>query len=287
MQVSAVSSLVGDRLGGQARPQAAAECHPADRLTEQHMVVGGTQRVGVPDRELMLAVAEFGVVVLDLEALLLHGRDQFHDERVPLMEAGRGVAQAVVDGDEPVRDARRGGRHLPLADGELGLERGLHPVTLAGQFGQGLLEERARARLPRRPVGLDQVREHRAGARSVGKSDERFRVRHDPDLADRPHPGYRLQLVQHGHSHHRHRVPDAAGHPLAQPRGAGGLPADDPAVVGVEEADQANLLLACPLHHRFDRSVCHVPMGSTFNPAAYSRLPTCPLARTTRSARRG
>jgi hypothetical protein len=53
---------------------------------------------------------------------------------------------------------------------------------------------------------------------------------------------------------------------------ARGLPADDPAVVGVEEADQANLLLACPLHHRFDRSVCHAPMGSTFNPATYSVL---------------
>jgi hypothetical protein len=164
------------------------------------VVVGGTQRVGVPDGELVLAVAELGVVVLDLQALLLHRRDQLHDERVPLVEAGRGVAQAVVDGDEPVRDARRGGRHLPVADAELGLERGLHPVTLAGQFGQGLLEERPRARLPRRPVGLDQVREHRAGARRVGKSDKRFRVRHDPDLADRPHPGYRLQLVQHGHA---------------------------------------------------------------------------------------
>ena len=85
------------------------ERHAADRLPVQHVVVGGAQRVGVPDGELVLAVAEFGVVVLDLEALRLHRGDQFHGEVVTLMEAGGGVAQAVVKRDEPVRDGGRGG----------------------------------------------------------------------------------------------------------------------------------------------------------------------------------
>ena len=85
------------------------ERHAADRLPVQHVVVGGAQRVGVPDGELVLAVAEFRVVVLDLEALRLHCGDQFHGEVVTLMETGGGVAQAVVKRDEPVRDGGRGG----------------------------------------------------------------------------------------------------------------------------------------------------------------------------------
>ena len=79
------------------------------------MVVGGAQRVGVPDGHLVLAVAEFGIVVLDLEALRLHRRDEFHGEVVALMKAGGGVAQAVVDRDEPVRDGGRRGRGFAAA----------------------------------------------------------------------------------------------------------------------------------------------------------------------------
>ena len=257
VQVGAVARLVGDRLGGQAGPQAVPEGHAADGLPVQHVVVGGAQRVGVPDGNLVLAVAELRVVVLDGEALLLERPGEFHGEVVRQVEAGGGVAQAVVERDEPVRDGGPGGGGLAAADGELGLERGLHRVAFAGQVGDGLLEERPSARLPWRPVRLDQVREHGPGARGVGERDERAGVGHDPDLADRPHPGYRLQLVEHGHGHHRHGVPDAAGHALPQPPGAGRLAADDPAMVGVEEADQADLLLAGPSHHRFDRSVCH------------------------------
>src|ERR1035437_5873335 len=38
---------------------------------------------------------------------------------------------------------------------------------------------------------------------------------------------------------------------------AGRLAPDDPAVVGVKEADQADLLLTRPRHHRVDHCVCH------------------------------
>ena len=212
--MGAVAGLVGDRLGSQAGPQAVPEGHAADGFPVQHVVVGGAQRVGVPDRHLVLAVTELGVVVLDDQALRLQRRDEFHGEVVREVEAGGGVAQAVVDRDQPVRDGRPGGGGLAAADGELGLERGLHRVPLARQLDDGLLKEGPGARLPRRSVRLDQVREHRRGARRVGERDERAGVGQDPDLANRPHPGYRLQLVEHGHGHHRHGVPDAAGHAL-------------------------------------------------------------------------
>jgi hypothetical protein len=276
VQVSAVAGLVGDRLGRQGGPQAVPERHATDRLPVQHVVVGGAQRVRVPDGKLVLAVAEFGVIVLDFEALRLHRGDEFHGEVVTLMKAGGGVAQAVIKRDEPVRYGGRGGRGFAVADGELGLERGLHRVARAGQLGDGLFEERPRARLPRRPVRVDQVREHRGGPRRVGERDKRIRVRHDPDLADRAHPGHRLQLVQHGHRHHRHRVADAAGHPFLQPRGARGFSADDPAVVGVQEADQANPFLASPLHHGFGCSVCHAPWVARSTPSRTADARTCP-----------
>ena len=192
VQVSAVAGLVGDRLGGQAGPQAVPERHAADGLPVQHVVIGGAQRVGVPDGELMLAVAEFGVVVLDREILRLERGDEFHGEVVRQVEAGGGVAQAVVDRDQPVRDRRPGGGGLAAAEGELGLERGLHRVSLAGQLDDGLLEERPRAGLPRRSVRPHQVGQHRPGAGGIGEHYEGIRVGHDTDLADRPHPGHRL-----------------------------------------------------------------------------------------------
>src|SRR5271165_6498468 len=103
-------------------------------------------------------MAEFGVVVLDLEALRLHRGDEFHGEVVTLMEAGGGVAQAVVERDEPVWDGGRGGRGFAVADGELGLERGLHCVALAGSSAMACLRNVRGHASHGDPVWLDQVR---------------------------------------------------------------------------------------------------------------------------------
>ena len=179
--------------------------------------------------------------------LRLQRLNQVHGEVVGALETGRGVAQAVVGGDQPVRAARRI-RHA-LAERELRLEGRLQRVTLRRELGDGLLEERPRARLPRLPVRPHQVRGHRGRAGRVGQRYERPRVGLDPDLADRAHALDRLEMVEHVHRHHRDRVPDPAGHPGLQARDVRSLAADDPAVVGVQEPDQRDLPGPGPLHH--------------------------------------
>ena len=71
--MGAVAGLVRHGLGSQAGPQPVAERHAADGLPVQHVVIGRAQRRGVPDRHLLLAMAEFRVVILHLQALLLQG----------------------------------------------------------------------------------------------------------------------------------------------------------------------------------------------------------------------
>ena len=239
VQVGAVPGLVGDGLRGEAGPHPAAERHAPHRLPVQQVVVGRAQRRGVPDHHFLLAVTELGIVVLDLEPLRLQRLHQVQHEVVRALEAGGGVAQAVVGGQQPVRAAVRVGR--ALAERELRFERGAQRVPLGRQFGDGLLEEGPRARLPRLPVRPDQVRRHRGRAGRIRQRDVRLRVGHDADLTDGAHALHRLEVVEHVHRHHRDRVPDAARHPGFQARDVRGLAADDPAVVGIEEPHQRDL----------------------------------------------
>jgi hypothetical protein len=66
VHVSAVAGLIRQRLGGEASPQAAPDCRGPDGFPQQDVVVGGAQRRRMPDRNLMLAVTELGIIVLDL-----------------------------------------------------------------------------------------------------------------------------------------------------------------------------------------------------------------------------
>src|SRR6266568_7123945 len=58
VQVRAVACLAGDRLRRQAGPQPAAERDAPHRLPVQHLVVRRAQGWRVPDRDLVLPVAE-------------------------------------------------------------------------------------------------------------------------------------------------------------------------------------------------------------------------------------
>src|ERR1035441_9672809 len=71
MQMGSITGLIRDRLGRQASPQPAAEGDAAHALPVQHVVVGRPQGRRVADRHLLLAVAEFGIVVLHPQALCL------------------------------------------------------------------------------------------------------------------------------------------------------------------------------------------------------------------------
>ena len=240
MQVGTVARLVGDRLGCQACPHPAAERDAAHRLAIQHLVVGGAQRRGVPHRHLLLPVAQFGVVVLDLHALFLQGLVQLERVVVRKVEAGGRVAQAVVRGHQPVGAAVRTG--LAAAEGEYRLERGDRDEPLGGQVGDCPPEVGARTAAPRLTVRLDQVGQHRGRARRVWQRHEGGRVRHDADLPDRAHALHRLQVIEHRHGHHGDGVPDPGDHPGWQRSDRRRLAPDDPAVVGIEKPDQRDLL---------------------------------------------
>ena len=242
--MGAVAGLAWDRLGRQARPQPAAERGAPHRLPVQHVVVGGPQRGRVPDGHLLLAVAQFGVVVLGPQALGAERAEQVHGEVVRQVEAGGGVAQAVIVGDQPVRPAGR--VRLPAAEGELRLERGGDRIALGGRRGDGLLQVGARAPVPGFPRRQDLVGQHRARARGVRQRHERGRVGHDAHLADRAHAVHRLEVVQHGHGHHADRMPDPGHYAGRQHRRGRRLAPDDPAVVGIEEPDQRDVSLVRP-----------------------------------------
>jgi hypothetical protein len=214
VDVGAVARLVGDGLGGEGRPHGHAGGDAPDRLAIDHLIVGGTHGGGVADRELLLAVAELGMAVLGPQALALQGVEQGHRVVVGLVEAGGGVTQAVVDGDQPVPAARGVGD--AVAEGELGFVGGDEGMALAGQGGDGLAQEGARAGRPGGPVGQAQVRQHGRRAGGVGQADERGRIRDDADLADRAEMLDALKLVEHVHRHHRHGVPDAGAEPFGE-----------------------------------------------------------------------
>ena len=232
----AVPGLIGDGLGGQARPQPAAQRYSPDGLAVDHVIVGRAQSRGMPDRHLLLAVAKLGIVVLDLQALRLQCPHKLDGVVVRHVEAGRRVTEAVVDRHQPVRSAC--GVGLAAAEGELGFERRGHRESVSSKLGSGLLEECARTCLPRLAVQLDQVGIHRAGAGRVGELHERARIGHKAYLTDRSHPLDRLQRVEHGHRHHRDRVPDAGVQSLGEQGKGRRLSADDAAMVGVEEPDE-------------------------------------------------
>jgi len=68
--------------------------------------------------------------------------------------------------------------------------------------------------------------------------DERLRVRHEADLANRAHPIDRSQVIEHGEGLHRQGQADAGFQPILERGHAAALPADDPVVVAVQESDQ-------------------------------------------------
>src|SRR5438034_440794 len=119
--------------------------HAAHRLAVEHLTIGGIQRGGVTDRELLLPVSELRIVLLDLDPLRLQRRDELVDDRRRRRHPGRGEAEALVE---------RGKRSVGTPDGEreLALERRADAEARRGARGDLPLEERAGTRLPRRAV---------------------------------------------------------------------------------------------------------------------------------------
>ena len=233
MDMRAVASLIDERLGRERGPQPVAVSDGPHGLPIEDLAVGGFERRRVADRQLLLAVAELRVVLLDRNALRLErGHDVVHHGRRRRHPDG-GEAETLVQRHEPAVGLLHGQR-------EFAFEGRAHAEPCRGAGGDLALEEGARARLPRRPLQRAHVARHGRRVRRVRKHGERLRIGDEPDLADGAQALDGLELVQHVHRLHGHREPDAVGQPMRQPVHVRGLPPGDAAIVGVEKAHEAD-----------------------------------------------
>ena len=233
VDVRAVAGLVGPGLGRERRVKAVVVGHVAHGLAVVDLVVGGAQRVGMADRQLLLPMAELGIVLVDAHALRFERGDDVVDHARRERHARGREAQRLVE-----RHERAVG--LLARQAELDLEHGLRAEAL-GRAGRDLaLEERARAGLPGRAVVVEHVDGHGRAVRRVGQDLERLGVRHESDLADRAHAVDGGELIHHVHGLHGPGQADAVGDAVAQMRDVRGLTACHAAVVGVQEAHEAH-----------------------------------------------
>jgi hypothetical protein len=76
--------------------------------------------------------------------------------------------------------------------------------------------------------------------RGIGEDPEGLEIWNEPNLADRAHPGYRLEQIERVHRLHRHGQADAGAQASAQPVPGGRLGPHGPVVSAPQEADEAD-----------------------------------------------
>ena len=217
---------------------------PADRLADEDLLVGGPERRAMGGRDLLLAVAELGVVLLERDLLRLERRGERVDVVLRRRHADGREAEARVD--------RRERPALVVADRqrELVLEGRLEPRAARRQRGGHALQEPALVDGRDAAVQGLLVGEHRPRARGVGEHAERAGVGHEADLAHRPHPLDALEVVEAVHRLHGDRDADARADPALEPVPRRGLRPHRPVVAAPEEADEAQARRVGALDHR-------------------------------------
>ena len=231
VDVAAVAGVVGPRLGRQRGDEPPAGGDGADGLAHEQLLVGGPERGCVRGRDLVLPVAELGVVLLDRNALRLQRGDEVVD--VVLRRGGPDgrEAQRRVDGDVGA---------VPLGrERELALERRAQRQVVGGQRRLHALQERALADRGGRPLAGEVIGQHRSGVGRVGQDAERVEVGHEPELAHRPQRGDGLQLVECADRLHGHREPDAGAQPSLEAVAPGRLGPHGAVVPAPQEAEEA------------------------------------------------
>src|SRR5436190_20550107 len=63
VDVPAIAGLIDERLRRERRVEPVTMRHPAHRLAIEHLTIGGIQRGGVTDRELLLPMSELRIVL--------------------------------------------------------------------------------------------------------------------------------------------------------------------------------------------------------------------------------
>ena len=207
-------------------------------------------------RDLVLAVAELRVVLLQDDPLGIERAGELLDVALRRRRADRREAQAGVDRDE-------GSVHLRRKR-ELVFERRLEPGSALREPLLHPRQERPLGDGRRFAVQLHLVDEHRARARRVRQDAEGFRIGDEANLADGSHSLDRLQLVERVHGLHGHREPDPGPHPVGEPGHVGGLPSHHAAVVAVQEPDQADPVVAAERDDLLRRHRTSIPRRPAF-----------------------
>ena len=199
----------------------------AHGVAQPQLVVGGRERVGVADRDLLLSRPVLVDRLLDVETLRHQGvHDVDHHRRGPV-EPRRGVDGPVAPRPRPVRGA--------LGEVELVLERRAHADARRRGALHRPLQERARAAPPVEPVVADLVAEHARHTVEPRQPGIGAGVGDDADLPDRLHARDRDEVVEHVDRVLGAGQPDPRPACVRQPCDVHLLAAHHPARVAVEE----------------------------------------------------
>ena len=231
----------GERLGHERRPDALAQRHLTDDRAEGHDVVGGAQRVGVAQVDLLLARAALVVAELHRDAHRLE-----HGDRLAA-EVGahrlRGVVEVAAAVD---RHRLHAGLRGVLEQVELDLGVGVEGEALVGGLGQGPLEDVARVGVRRGAVGHHDVAEHPGGRRALAAPRQDLERR-------RVGLGQHVGLVDPGEPLDGRAVePDALVEGALELRRRDRHGLQEPEHVGEPQPHEADVaLLECPEHEVF------------------------------------
>ena len=241
VDVTAVAGVLRPRLRRERCDETVSRRNAPERFADEQLFVRCAQRRCVLRRDLVLAVAELRVVLLEHDPLRLECRDEVVEVLLRRRRADRGEA-------EPRIDRHVGSVHVD-GERELVLERNLEPRASLGEAPLHPLQERPLADRRRLAVERHHVDDHPAQVRSVRQHAKRVRIGHEAYFADRSHPLDGLQLVERAHRLHRDGEPDAALDAPCEPVQRARLRAHRAVVAAPEEADEAETRLVRLLHY--------------------------------------
>src|SRR5437867_643221 len=137
MDVAAVAGVLRPRLRRQGGDETVARRDATDRLPHEQLLVRAAQSRRMRGGDLVLAVPELGVVLLEADPLCVERLREIVDVVLRRGRADRRETETGVDRDELSVDAGR--------ERELVLERDLEPLAALGQSVFHPLQERALA----------------------------------------------------------------------------------------------------------------------------------------------
>ena len=201
MDVRSVAGLIDERLGRERGPEAVAVSDGPHGLPIEDLAIGGFERRRVADRELLLAVAELRVVLLDRNPLRPRARPRGRPSRARPSSSRRWRSRGYwSSGANPPSGCftARVNSHSKAA-------RTLNPAAAQAAICR-LRKERGHASHGA-PSSVRMSLVMAAACGAYGRTVKVSRIRDEPDLADGAQALDGLELVQHVHRLHGHVRP--------------------------------------------------------------------------------